>query len=302
METIDNLNLRYFKRLYGNNHSNQVIDRWYWNVARRHLCNMGKVYCLDSSGQTQIGGGRFEYPFEYNGQQFTMSVVVSEGVRDDETRFSVYFLHIGEPSISRHCAFIRIYNGSDTGILGKLDGISNCLDKSGEKEGRVIMTGIFEFCSENKTLLGIDNLELSDLSRYHCRDPTTLKPIMGQDKYTIELPVSRFLTGQLPYYMQFGFMPEDPTTEEIIVRNLSKIKRLDTKDYPLLSKFIQWNSGINENVVDLIKENQDMPLTVTLRLIQNMDCLYYKTVYNRLFDDLGLTRLEDDGLNFIISL
>ena len=49
-------------------------------------------------------------------------------------------------------------------------------------------------------------------------------------------------------------------------------------------------------------DNSDVPLTETLYGVANLDCFYYKSIYNRLFDDLELARLEDEDLNFIIEL
>lgn len=282
-------------------------DTWYWNCARRHLFHNNRIYQVVNANVTQ---SRINFKFDYEMQQYQVAIIISEGIDNDDNRFGIYFVTLEEFAHYKHCAFVRIYDNADIGIVGEFNSIVGCIDKVTLKPdldfqpGRVIMAGLLAFCREYKDSLGIVGLELSDLSRFHCKDPATLRPILDANRDVIELPISRYLTGQLPYYMQFGFKPENPKDEITIRNNLSKIMQIKTRDYPLIKIFAKSDHDIPQNIIDIINNRQNDRLTKTMSDIFNVDCLYYKTIYKKMYNVLNLDDIIDsvDDITYNIIL
>jgi hypothetical protein len=240
----------------------------------------------------QSGGGREVFRFRYDGENYDIGVVTTDGTDDDDNEFNVYFLSVVEAiPISRKCGFVKVYKDSNVGIVMDLNNYYPCITPDVSHRGAVVISAIIDYCCKNKAKLAIAKLQLEDDAQYQC--PTT--------RSRINLLISNQLFGKSPYYSKFGFIPSLDSAKSKIRDNLSRISGLTVENSNLSTLIKDVMDELPSEIGQLLIEGK-MSVSSVLKQISEVNCDIYSEIYQELFVKLRLKLMKGDETLFELML
>lgn len=276
------LNIKRLRRLYPKV-SRSTFDRLYYQKLMKTFTgqNHNRVakFIDDQNGGNM---SRIKFKFTYNETEYELGVETIES-DEDPGEFSLYFLSYAERSLSKSCAFLKIYHDSNVAIVMNLNNQFECLHESNQR-GRIVLTGIIDYCRKHRDSLHIDRLQLEDESEYYCPS--------GRGR--VNLIYSNQLLGEQPFYLKMGFSPVDTTVTAKIRNNISNAKMLTVDAERFIDYLNETLTSIPTHVTDMLIEHNNQPVTLFLRKLARFDCNFYSKIYKKLFNLFELEELNGD--------
>lgn len=269
--------------------SNQALSKFYADHVERYLPRKTSLYCQN--------GGANLYKTTLNNTEYEMAVNIIEGYApypDEEPEVfyptKIYFFH-PKATMRESCIIIWIHSDSKLGELRDLGSDYDCFRRIRtedypllpRKKGETTLTLVLKYCRENYHEMGIFGLTLQDNSYYPCGTNRKVK---------LQLSTVRQLLRQKPFYMKFGFRPQDPDTNDAIHRNLVKMDTIKVNDTIFLgSNFLTWLKSTEGIELDI---DPNSLLSTALAIIINNDCSLFGRIYTKVAKYAGLEYLDDD--------
>ena len=132
-----------------------------------------------------------------------------------------------EQNTNNHYVWVMILRDNPkVADLSDVNKYYQCTDRGNPiNAGGLYVKLMIRFLKDNKDQFGIDQIEVTDLSQYHC----------PQKWYaSLRLELSRQLEGRYPYYVQFGFQPKTKKNFKILMENRRIMSQLLTGDHEYL--------------------------------------------------------------------
>lgn len=184
----------------------------------------------------------------------------------------------------KHCVWVTIDRQSPTvADVSDVNKQYQCSDPTNPPiAGRIYIYMMLNFLTDHKDQLGIQYVELSDVSSYPCPEVPNVSVVLEQ---------SRQLEGKYPYYVQFGFRPKLRENIQILKTNRQTMLHLCTSD--VMTEDFLMEYGCPRKIKEYIDTHQEHSLMDTVKYISRINCSYYGWICSKLFKQAGLKELDE---------
>ena len=267
----------------------RTLEEWFRHImAPTFRDPNGDPYLLHDPHTTedQIGGSDHIYAHVYEGREYQVRIRdIAITDEHEDCRGKIFLMSPLDDHVNHYCLYAKIERSDPTTVeLMDLILNHNCTNqpKTPPKIGRIYVHLMTQFIIEHHQELGVNRISLDDNAIYRC-------PL---DRHmTLHLERTRQLEGDDPYYVQFGYTPQNEKSSRILLRNkriMSHILTKDDKDLMSLCETLKGNPIINR----YIQQHQNDPMSKTLKFISRTDCLFFSQIYRTLFEKYGLKELD----------
>lgn len=272
------------------------LTHWPKNMTDWFECFFGpnlrapddRMYLFRELSQ-QTGGGQIQdhrYSFTDHNEEYHVRIrEIDLTDEEGEDLGKLYLMSPHDDEITHRCLFAKITRENPTvAELSDLILQYNCTNRrdAPPKIGFAYVHLMVRFLTRHHQRLGINRIELFDNAYYRCPKDRSLG---------IHLEQSRQLEGQFPYYIQFGFIPEDVESAQVLFKNRQLMSKILTKDDMGLTDLCRV-FNCDQTILRYIQMHQEQPLSHTLRYISRKNCQLYAHIYRILFEKCGLEILD----------
>lgn len=244
----------------------------------------------------QVGGYNKIKTFNVNGTELSVNVQIVNMDGDDNKNYELNILSLDDKK--NHCATLLIYKEENIGILQDLFNYKTCITSKNKYYGKKIGTNLIKIIIGFAKKYKLKKIQLTDNSTFMCNN-----------KLKISLIRARTITGQVPWYMKFGFKPMNEDTKYVIKKNYKNMENILTKDVKLINeiKLIIKNKEFIKNIKKLkkiikyISNHKTDKLTKTMKYILYNDCYLFFYLLRNIYGKIGLISY-DNSKSFSLKL
>jgi hypothetical protein len=289
----DRQNLSVLNQIFGSKYHTQkqkdILTKWYENDLKIFLRNGRDVYSIHRI-DSQIGGkiiGQNDVPYSYQFGESEYRVKIRQLQLQDEKDKTIGILYLMAPeeeNVVTHCVKVKITQ--DRPNVAQIDDLTKAIKCNNlglhDKVGRAFFIIMLDYLKTHNEQLKINTVELNDNSHFLCDEARS---------HRIRLELSRQLEGDDPYYMQFDFKPQRPSSTKRLKENRIIMSRMLTgHGYGLFDLCITHH--FSGDILKYIISHPDQLMSKTLKYISRKDCANYYHVYETMFSNMGLKELN----------